>query len=94
MEVKRRGHGRGVCRAADKGLREELRALTTRLEAVEAGRRRDPALGDDSGEETIVTAEESEEETQEVKLLRSAANPNRKFLTMMAICSQMFCWTG
>lgn len=28
-----------------------MRILTARLEAVEAGRRRDPEVGDDSGEE-------------------------------------------
>eukprot|EP00253_Pinus_taeda_P031959 PITA_31959 len=36
MEVQRRGHGRGVRRGADEGLREQLRILTARLEAVEA----------------------------------------------------------
>eukprot|EP00253_Pinus_taeda_P025668 PITA_25668 len=65
-------------RAADEGLREELRALTAHLEAVEAGRRRDPELGDDSGEEAVVIAEESEEETQEVKLLRSVLLTSNK----------------
>jgi len=71
MDIQRRGRGRGVRRVADEGLREELRALTARLEAVEAGRRRDPELGDDSEEETTTATEGSEEEALEIKLLRS-----------------------
>ena len=50
MEVGRRGHGRGVLRIAEEGLREEIGILTARLEAVEARRRRDPKVGDDSEE--------------------------------------------
>jgi len=46
-----------VRRVADEGLREELRALTARLEAVEAGRRRDPELGDDSEEEAVTATD-------------------------------------
>eukprot|EP00253_Pinus_taeda_P017972 PITA_17972 len=71
MEVQRRGRGRGVCRVADEGLREELRVFTTRLEAVEAGRRRDPELGDDSEEEAVTAMDGSEEEAPELRLLRS-----------------------
>ena len=41
MEVGRRGLGRVVRRAIDEGLREEIRILTARFEAVEAGRRMD-----------------------------------------------------
>ena len=54
-------------RVVDEGLREELRVLTARLEAVEAGRRRDPELGDDSEEETTTATEGSEEEAPEIK---------------------------
>eukprot|EP00253_Pinus_taeda_P021561 PITA_21561 len=71
MEVQRRGRGRGVCRGADEGLREELRVLTASLEAVEAGRRREPELGDDSEDEAATATEGSEEESPEIKLLRS-----------------------
>lgn len=56
---------------ADEGLREELRVLTARLEEVEAGRRRDPKLGDDSEEEAITAMDGSEEEFPELRLLRS-----------------------
>jgi len=69
MEVGRRGHGRGVHRAADEVLREEFRILTPHLWVVEAGRRRDPEIGDDSEEEATVTTDGSDEEGQEMKLL-------------------------
>jgi len=62
MDVQRRGRGRGVHKVADEGLREELRVLTTRLEAVEVGRGRDPELGDDNEEEAVTTMDGSEEE--------------------------------
>lgn len=39
------------------GLREEIRILTVHLEVVEAGRRRDPEVGDDSEEEVEVTTD-------------------------------------
>lgn len=58
-------------RVADEGLREELRALTARLEAVEAGRRREPELGDDSEEEAVTVIDGSDEEAPELRLLRS-----------------------
>ena len=51
MEVGRRVRGRAIIRVADEGLQEEIRTLTTRLVAVEAGRCRDPEGGDDSEEE-------------------------------------------
>ena len=70
MEVGRRGRGRGVCRVADEGLSEEIRILTTRLEAVKAGRRRDREVGDDSEEEAIVTTDGLDEEGLEMRLLR------------------------
>eukprot|EP00253_Pinus_taeda_P027019 PITA_27019 len=56
---------------ADEGLREEIRVLTARLEAVEAGRRRDPELGDDSEEEAVAATDGSDEEAPELRLLRS-----------------------
>lgn len=71
MEVQRRGRGRSARRETDEGLREELRALTTFLEAVEAGRRRDLELGDNNEEEAITATEESDEEALELRLLRS-----------------------
>lgn len=71
MEVQRWGRGRGVRRVADEGFREELRVLTAHLEAVEAARRRDPELGDDSEEETRTATDGSEEEAPEIRLLRS-----------------------
>eukprot|EP00253_Pinus_taeda_P034455 PITA_34455 len=70
MEVGRRRHGRGAQRAADEGLREEIRILTTCLEAFEARRRRDPEVGDDNEEEAIVTTDGSDEEGPEMRLLR------------------------
>ena len=69
-QVPRRGRGRGARRGADEGLREQIRILTARLEAVEAGRRRDPELGDTSEEEVVTTADGSDEEAPELKLLR------------------------
>jgi len=71
MEAPRRGRGRGVRRGADEGLREHIRVLTARLEAVEAGRRRDPELGDDSEEEAVTATDGSDEEAPELRLLRS-----------------------
>eukprot|EP00253_Pinus_taeda_P017366 PITA_17366 len=79
MEIQRRGCGRGVRRVADEGLREELRALTARLEAVEAGRRRDPELGDDSEEEAVTATEGSDEEAPELRLLRSVSELDKYF---------------
>lgn len=70
MEAPRRGRGRGERRGADEGLREQIRVLTARLEAVEAGRRRDPELGDTSEEEVVTVADGSDEEAPELKLLR------------------------
>ena len=51
-------------------MREEISILTTRLEVVEAGRRRDPEVGDESEEEAIVTIDGSDEEGREMRLLR------------------------
>eukprot|EP00253_Pinus_taeda_P036230 PITA_36230 len=70
MDIGRRGRGRGARRMVDEALREELRVLTTRLEAVEAGRRRDPELGDVSEEEVEVAADRPEGDSLEVKLLK------------------------
>eukprot|EP00253_Pinus_taeda_P016710 PITA_16710 len=70
MEAPRRGRGRGARRGADEGLREKIRVLTALLEAVEAGRRRDPELGDTSEEEVVTAADGSDEEAPELKLLR------------------------
>ena len=78
MEVQRRGRGRGVRRVADEGLREELRVLTARLEVVEARRRRDPELGDDSEEEAVTATNRSDEEALELRLLRSVLLANSK----------------
>ena len=69
-QVPRRGRGRGARKGADEGLREQIRVLTARLEAVEAGRRRDPELGDTSEEEVMTTTEGSDEEAPELRLLR------------------------
>jgi len=63
---------------ADEALREELRVLTARLEAVEAGRRRDPELGDVSEEEVEVAADGAEDDSPEVKLLKSVLLSNSK----------------
>jgi len=78
MEVQRQGCGRGVRRAADEGLRGELRALTAHLEAVEAGRRRDPQLGDDREDEAVTATDGSDEEAPELRLLRSVLLANNK----------------
>eukprot|EP00253_Pinus_taeda_P009621 PITA_09621 len=71
MEVGRRGRGRGARRIVEEGLREEIRILTARLEAVEAGRRRDPEVGDDSEEQAAATTDGSDGETPKVRQLRS-----------------------
>lgn len=71
MEVGRRGRGRAIRRVVDEGLREEIRILNACLVAVEAGRRRDSEVGDDSEEEAVVTTDGSDEEGPEIKLLRS-----------------------
>ena len=77
MEVGRQGHGRGgrggrgVHRLADEELREEVRILASRLEAVEAGRRRGPVLGDASEEEVEEGVDGPKGESAEVRLLRS-----------------------
>lgn len=63
---------------ADEALREELRVLTARLEAVEAGRRRDLEMGDVSEEEVEVAAEGPEGESPEVKLLKSVLFSNSR----------------
>lgn len=80
MEVGRKGRGRGVRRAAEDGLLEEIRVLSARLEAVEARRCRDLEDGDDSDAETIVTTDGSKEEGPEIRLLKYVllANNNRK----------------
>eukprot|EP00253_Pinus_taeda_P016668 PITA_16668 len=77
MEVQRRGRGRGTHRGVDEGLREQLRILTARLEAVEADRRRDPELGDDSEDEAATVTDGSEEEAPELRLLRSVLEDKR-----------------
>lgn len=48
-----------------------MRILTAHLEAVEAGRRRDLELGDDSEEEAATATDGSVEEAPELRLLRS-----------------------
>eukprot|EP00253_Pinus_taeda_P033200 PITA_33200 len=79
VQAPRRGRGRGLRRGGgDEGLREQIRVLTARLEAVEAGRRRDPELGDESEEETVAAAEASDEEAPELRLLRSILLANSK----------------
>eukprot|EP00253_Pinus_taeda_P002743 PITA_02743 len=50
---------------------EQIRVLTARLEAVEAGRRRDLELGDDSEEEVVTATDGSDDEAPELRLLRS-----------------------
>ena len=77
-QVPRRGRGRGACRGADEGLREHIRILTARLEAVEAGRRRDPEPRDTSEEEVVAATDGSDEEAPEVKLLRQVLLANSK----------------
>eukprot|EP00253_Pinus_taeda_P034054 PITA_34054 len=85
MERGRRGRGRGAQRLADEGLREEIRILAAHLEAVEAGRRRDLEIGDNSEEETEGAADGPEGESVEVRLLRSVlvatSKPKPKLLT-------------
>eukprot|EP00253_Pinus_taeda_P005633 PITA_05633 len=78
MDIGRRGQGGGARRMADEALREELRVLTARLEAVEAGRRRDPELGDVSEEEVEVAADGPEGDSPEVKLLKSVLLSNSR----------------
>lgn len=76
---------------ADEALREELRVLTARLEAVEGGRRRDPEMGDVSEEEVGVAADGPEGESAEVKLLKSIllsnSRPKLELLTYDGILS-------
>lgn len=55
----------------EEGLREEIRILAACLEEIEAGRRRDLEIGDDSEEEVEVAVDEPEGESAEVRLLRS-----------------------
>eukprot|EP00253_Pinus_taeda_P027660 PITA_27660 len=78
MDIGRRGRGRGARRMADEALREELRVLTARLEAVEAGRRRDPELGDVGEEEVEVATDGPEGDSPEVKLLKSVLLSNSR----------------
>eukprot|EP00253_Pinus_taeda_P008765 PITA_08765 len=77
-QAPRRGRGRGTRRGENEGLREQIRVLTARLEAVEAGRRRDPELGDDSEEEAVAATDGSDEEAPELRLLRSILLANSK----------------
>lgn len=51
-------------------MQEQIRILTAHLEAIQAGRRRDPEVGDDSEEEVVVTTNGSDEEGLEMRLLR------------------------
>lgn len=62
----------------DEALREELKVLIARLEAVEVGRRRDPELGDVSEEEVEVAADGAEGDSPEVKLLKFVLLSNSK----------------
>eukprot|EP00253_Pinus_taeda_P023971 PITA_23971 len=78
MDIGRRGRGRGARRMEDEALREELRVLTARLEALEAGRRRDLELGDVSEEEVEVAADGAEGDSPEVKLLKSVLSSTSK----------------
>lgn len=55
----------------EEGLREEIRILVAHLEVVEAGRRRDPKIDDDSEEETEAAIDGPEGESPKVILLRS-----------------------
>ena len=77
-QVPRRGRGRGARRGANEGLREQIRVLTARLEEVEAGRRRDPELGDTSEEEVMTAAEGSDVEAPELRLLRQVLMASSK----------------
>ena len=52
--------------------------MNERLAAVEAGRRRDPAGGDDSDEEVAEPTDGLEEEAPELRLLRSVLLSNNK----------------
>lgn len=70
MEVGRRGRGRGIKRVADEELQEEIRNLTARLAAVEAGRHRDSEVVDDSEKENIAMTDGSNDKGLEIKLLR------------------------
>ena len=70
MEDSRWRRGRDARRVADEGLREEIRILTTCLEEVEAGRRRDLEVEYDNEEEAIVKTNGSDEEGPEMRLLR------------------------
>lgn len=78
MEVRRRGHGRGVWRIAREGLREEISILTTHLEVVEAWRRRDLEMGGDSEEEVVATTNGSDGEGPKMILLRSVLMASSK----------------
>eukprot|EP00253_Pinus_taeda_P021316 PITA_21316 len=69
MKVGRRDRGRAIRRVVDEGLREEIRILNAHLTTVEAGRRRDPEVGDDSEEEAVVTTDGSDEGGPEIILL-------------------------
>lgn len=74
MEVGRRGRGRGrVQRVAEERLREEIRVLRERLEAVEAGGRRK------AGDEDVAEPEdELEGVTPEFRLLKSVLLSSHK----------------
>lgn len=64
MERGRWGHGRGARSLVEERLREEIQILATRLEAVEAERRRDPVIGDESEEELEVEQMDQNERVQ------------------------------
>jgi len=70
MAVGRRGRDRAIRRVDDEGLHEEIRILSARLVAVEAGRCRDSKGGDDSEEEATTTIDGSDEEGPEIELLK------------------------
>lgn len=77
MEVGRRGRGRGrVRRVAEEGLRDEIRVLRERLEAIETGGRRNPA--DNSDEDEAEPEEELEGVTPEFRLLKSVLLSSHK----------------
>ena len=78
MEVGRRGRGRGILRAAEDELHEEIRVLSARLEAVEVGRCRDLEDGDDNDADTIATIDGSNEKGLEIRLLKSVLLANNK----------------
>eukprot|EP00253_Pinus_taeda_P032532 PITA_32532 len=63
---------------ANEALREELRVLIARLEAIEASRRRDPELGDVSDEEVGAPAGGDDGDTPKVRLLKSVLLSNSK----------------